>query len=307
MATKATGERRRKAGDEDRGQDGWLYAFLAFLAHACFVLFFRARVRGVENVPTEGPAVLASNHLSFLDPMLVGSCIRRRRRCCFLARDTLFRGFLGWLISRTGAYPVPRESSAPLRALKLCLKILARGQVLVLFPEGTRSRSGQMGEVKKGIGWIASRSQAPVVPVRVSGTFEAWPPGRKLPRLRPVSVVYGEPLRFDPQESMDSFLERLQNALEALGTEAPSTGTPAPSTETPSTEAPSTEAPSTEAPSIAALDGVGDSGRSTAANPQAATPGPREEDSGRESDAVASHSRTGTAGMSSAELSPLRR
>ncbi|MCZ6792270.1 MAG: lysophospholipid acyltransferase family protein [Planctomycetota bacterium] len=287
MATKATGERPRKAGDEDRGQDGWLYAFLAFLAHACFVLFFRARVRGVENVPTEGPAVLASNHLSFLDPLLVGSCIRRRRRCCFLARDTLFRGVLGWLISRTGAYPVPRESSAPLRALKLCLKILARGQVLVLFPEGTRSRSGQMGEVKKGIGWIASRSQAPVVPVRVSGTFEAWPPGRKLPRLRPVSVVYGEPLRFDPQESMDSFLQRLQNALEALGTETPSTETPA--------------------PSMAALDGVGDSGRSTASSPQAATPGPREEDSGRESDAVASHSRTGTAGMSSAELSPLRR
>jgi 1-acyl-sn-glycerol-3-phosphate acyltransferase len=192
------------------------------------------RVFHRDRVPLSGAAILASNHQSFLDPMLVSAALTRR--CCYLARDSLFRvPVLGALLRRLDVLPVARESRIPKRGVKLGLKVLEQGRLLMLFPEGTRTRDGNLGRLRRGIAMIARRSGAPVIPVWVEGSFRAWPPQRRLPRPHPVRIAFGEPFCFDDcgfddcdqpdkvdkyrdenANSVDAFLERLQAALSLL-------------------------------------------------------------------------------------------
>jgi len=208
----------RAQGKEKSGRDteGLFYALSCYWFRIWLTLFFRYRIFHSERVPRHGAAILASNHASFLDPVAIGCGVPRP--CAFLARDSLFRvPLLGRSIRSLNAHPVPRQSGSPRRALQLTLEILRQGRLLVLFPEGTRTTDGTLSKLRKGIGWIAKRSGAPVVPVRVDGSFEAWPRGRRWPRPFPVSVFYGEPLYYSAEESEDVFLERLRNAMERLG------------------------------------------------------------------------------------------
>ena len=215
------GEWYGEISERDTGfSEGWLYAFACGATRLFLSFFFDWRIYDAHRVPRKGPVILAPNHASFLDPLLAGDGVRRR--CCFLARDTLFRvPVLGSLISAVGTYPLPRESISPRKSLELALKILEKGRVLVLFPEGTRSRDGKLGNFRKGTAWIAKRSGVPVVPVRIVGSFEAWPPHRALPRRVPLRVFYGEPVRCGPKESVDSFLDRLKAAIIELGDGGP--------------------------------------------------------------------------------------
>jgi 1-acyl-sn-glycerol-3-phosphate acyltransferase len=184
------------------------------------VSFFDARALYAHRVPVRGPALLAANHSSFLDPILVGSCLARR--CSYLARDSLFRNrLMGAWLRALGAVPVSRESLAPKRAVKVCLEILAKNRLLIMFPEGTRSEDGSLGTFRRGISLIVKRSGAPVIPVRIVGSYEAWPRQRFLPREYPVRILFGKPLRFDEKgESADVFLGRLRTSLEELGCQA---------------------------------------------------------------------------------------
>src|SRR5688572_16897762 len=167
---------------------GWL--FFRFI----YATYFRWKVFNAERVPLEGPVILASNHASFLDPPLVGAGVRRR--CNFLARDTLFRYWgIGRLLRSWQAVPVDREGGGA-AGLKAILERLLAGGVIILFPEGTRTRDGKLQPARSGIGLTVIKSTAPVVPVRVFGTFEAYGRNTRFPKPRRVMVKYGHPMPF---------------------------------------------------------------------------------------------------------------
>ena len=172
-----------------------LYRFYWLLFRGVFTLYFRWRVHGENRIPQSGPVILASNHASFLDPPLVGSAARRE--ASYLARESLFRvPLLGALIRSINALPVDREGKSP-RGLKSILVRLAEGKPVVLFPEGTRSLDGGLLPARSGVGLAVVKSGAPVVPVRVFGSFEAYSRKMWLPRPKQISVVFGPPIRFD--------------------------------------------------------------------------------------------------------------
>jgi 1-acyl-sn-glycerol-3-phosphate acyltransferase len=162
---------------------------------ALFKLYFRWRVYNSERVPLEGGVILAANHASYLDPPLVGSGVHRGIN--YLARENLFRfPVMGWVLRQWQVVPVDRDGggAAGLRAI---LDRLLLGGAIILFPEGTRTRDGKLQPARSGIGLTVIKSTAPVVPVRVFGTFEAYGRHLRLPRPRQVAVKYGQPMRFE--------------------------------------------------------------------------------------------------------------
>jgi len=198
---------------------GLFYAVSLLASRLAAIGFFSLRVEGSHRVPRTGPVILAGNHQSFLDPWMVGLSLERRAH--YLARDSLFHvPILGGLISRYGALPVPRESTAPRKSLEVCLEALGRGRALILFPEGTRSSDGKMQPLRRGIALLARRTGAPVIPAIITGSHLAWPRDRRLPRRSPIRLFFGNPIRFSEDESSDSFMERLASALHTLAVEA---------------------------------------------------------------------------------------
>lgn len=171
-----------------------LYGILRLVTVCLMRAWFGLRVRGVEHVPPSGPALIVSNHQSILDPPLIGGATRRR--IYFLAKAELFRiPLFGWLIRALHARPVRREGPDP-RALRTAALLLKEGKALLIFPEGTRSLDGRLGEGKPGVGMLAITSGAPVVPAYVSGTLEALPKGAAWPRRSRVSVSFGPAIHF---------------------------------------------------------------------------------------------------------------
>ena len=159
-----------------------------------FATYFRWRVFGAENVPATGGVILASNHASFLDPPLVGSSLKRDIN--YLARESLFRfPVVGAVLRSWNSVPVDRDGGGA-KGLKIILDRLLNGNGIILFPEGTRTRDGQLQPARSGIGLTVIKSGAPVVPVRVFGTFEAYGRQMKFPRPRRVTVKFGKPMDF---------------------------------------------------------------------------------------------------------------
>jgi 1-acyl-sn-glycerol-3-phosphate acyltransferase len=164
------------------------------LFRAMYATYFHWRVFNPENVPLQGSVILASNHASFLDPPLVGSGLRRDIN--YLARESLFRfPGIGALLRSWNSVPVDRDGGGA-RGLKAILDRLLAGGAIILFPEGTRSQDGKLQPARSGIGLTVIKSTAPVVPVRVFGTFEAYGRHIKFPRPHRVMVKYGRPLNF---------------------------------------------------------------------------------------------------------------
>jgi len=162
---------------------------------ALYKFYFRWRVYNAERVPLEGGVILASNHASFLDPPLVGAGVKRGIN--YLARENLFRfPVMGWVLRHWQVVPVDRDGggAAGLRAI---LDRLLAGGAIILFPEGTRTRDGKLQPARSGIGLTVIKSTAPVVPVRVFGTFDAYGRHLRFPRPRRVAVKYGQPMRFE--------------------------------------------------------------------------------------------------------------
>ncbi len=160
-----------------------------------YATYFRWRVFGAENVPQTGGVILASNHASFLDPPLVGAGLNRDIN--YLARESLFRfPGIGALLRSWNSVPVDRDGGGA-RGLKIILERLLAGGAIILFPEGTRTPDGQLQSARSGIGLTVIKSNAPVVPVRVFGTFDAYGKNHKFPRPHRVAVKYGEPMRFE--------------------------------------------------------------------------------------------------------------
>jgi 1-acyl-sn-glycerol-3-phosphate acyltransferase len=172
-----------------------VYGLPWWICRQTFRLYFRWRVYGVEHVPQTGPAVLAANHASLIDPPIIGAAVRRQ--ISYLARENLFdRPVLGAALRAWNVVPVDREGggAAGLRAI---LERLQAGHAVVLFPEGTRTPHGNLQPARSGIGLLVIKTTAPVVPIRVFGTFEAFSRQMRIPRPRRVCLKFGSPLRFE--------------------------------------------------------------------------------------------------------------
>jgi 1-acyl-sn-glycerol-3-phosphate acyltransferase len=192
---------------------GWL------LFRFAFATYFRWRVFNPERVPQTGPVILASNHASILDPPLVGSGLTRG--CNYLARETLFRfPGIGALLRSWQAVPVDREGGGG-AGLKAILSRLLAGGVIILFPEGTRTRDGSLQKARSGIGLTVIKSDAPVVPVRVFGTFEAYGRDAKFPKPKRVAVKYGQPMEFRAlrEEATTCSKQRLKEIYQQIADE----------------------------------------------------------------------------------------
>ena len=197
-----------------------LYWFCYTLSGVIARVAFQYRAYGQENIIEEGPAIMAANHQSYLDPPLVG--ITCRKELYFLARKTLFeKKVLGPLISRVNALPVDL-SRGDLAAFRAVMTLLKEGHRTVIFPEGTRSLNGEIQPARAGIGMIIAKTLAPVVPIRIFGSFEAWPKGGKITPC-PITVVVGQPMRFKKEDfpaqnrqTYQTISERVLGAIAAL-------------------------------------------------------------------------------------------
>jgi 1-acyl-sn-glycerol-3-phosphate acyltransferase len=199
-----------------------LYGICHYAVATCHDIVFPGEVSGGENIPAEGGFIVAANHASVLDPPIIGSHVPRQ--LSFFARNTLWKGgVVSWWLDAVGTIPVARDAGSDIAALKRMLHVLRNGGAVILFPEGTRTRTGALQPPKAGVGLLACRTGVPVVPARITGTFEAF--GRKGP-LRPgtpVSVVFGPPLSsavYDrPEDGKERYLrasERIMTAIAAL-------------------------------------------------------------------------------------------
>jgi 1-acyl-sn-glycerol-3-phosphate acyltransferase len=164
----------------------------------------RIRFEGDRNLPRTGPLIVAANHASSADPVLIGAFLNGKlgRPVNWLGkRELLEFPLTGWAFRIAGIHPVDREA-ADLDAFRTAMRILEAGQVLAVFPEGTRSRDGALQQVREGVGMLALRSGAPVLPVAVVDSDLAWPRGRLLPRFGSrVTVRFGTPFQVDGDDA----------------------------------------------------------------------------------------------------------
>jgi 1-acyl-sn-glycerol-3-phosphate acyltransferase len=188
---------------------GWLFT------RVVFGLFFRIKIRGQENIPREGGFILASNHLSYMDPPLVGTWVPRQ--VYFMAKQELFKNPLfGGIIRRTNALPL-RRGSIDRVALDLCVETLKSGYALTVFPEGTRAKEGHFLKPKPGVGMIAVRAGCPIVPVYIDGSNRLLDCFLGRHRLR---ITYGQPLSAEWVTSFEatkeSYVEIAETVMERL-------------------------------------------------------------------------------------------
>jgi 1-acyl-sn-glycerol-3-phosphate acyltransferase len=175
------------------------YRRVRAFSRALFACWFRWRRIGLENIPATGPVLLAANHVSFIDPPMIGSAVDRT--VSFLARDTLFDvPVVGTVIRKLNSVPVDRDGGGG-AGLKAILDRLKAGGCIVLFPEGTRSRDGQLQRAKSGVGLSVLKSEAVVVPVRMFGAFEAFGRHRKFPLPGQITLKFGPPMSFDRERA----------------------------------------------------------------------------------------------------------
>ena len=158
-------------------------------------LCFDLKVYGTRNIPSGGGVLVVSNHQSYLDPVLLG--VQLRRPMSYMARATLWKNkFFAWLITNLNAFPV-RRGEGDIGAVKETIKRLGQAHMLTMFPEGTRSVTGEIKALEPGVALMIRRAGVPVVPAVIDGSFQAWPKGAKFPRRHPIRVVYGPPLKIE--------------------------------------------------------------------------------------------------------------
>lgn len=168
------------------------YGALHYLCRLVAVVCFQFRCRGREKLPHSGPVLVCSNHQSFLDPVLVGLTLDRRLN--YLARDSLFRSrAFGWLIRFLDAIPIDRSGSGT-AGLRESLRRIRAGELVLIFPEGTRTSDGSVGKLKSGFCMLARRGDVALLPVGIAGAFEAWPRSAPVPRLASIRVCVGTPI-----------------------------------------------------------------------------------------------------------------
>lgn len=191
------------------------YSFCRFCCLVFCRIFLRLDIRGREHIPSKGGVILACNHVSNLDPIVLG--VGCRRHVSFMAKQELFcLPLLGWLLRRLLVIPLKRQA-ADRGAIKESIRRVKRGHVVALFPEGTRVSEGEQVSAKAGVGFLAQSLGVPVIPAFVDGTKESWPRGTKLPRPRKVSITFGEKVEIDKALSYSDAADFVMNTIRRLG------------------------------------------------------------------------------------------
>ncbi len=199
--------------------------FFRWIPLLYFKVFHRVRFYGCENIPDSGPVIIAPNHVSFYDPIVVGIGIKRDLK--YMAWERLFSiPILSRVIRFFGAFPVSLtrlDKGAYVNALKL----LNEGCSIVIFPEGRRSADGKMKDCKLGLARIAFKTEAQIVPVTIVGAYEAWPRQRKLPRPRQIRIYYHSPItmrrgEFEDLKARNEFLTKVTSeVVEVINSKLP--------------------------------------------------------------------------------------
>ncbi len=190
------------------------YDSLRVMCRIASVCVFRIRCYGREQVPREGGVLVVANHQSHLDPILIGLAIDRRLN--FLARQSLFRfAPFAWLLRSCDTIPLDRDGSG-LGGLKETLRRLKREEMVLIFPEGTRTRDGAVGTIKPGFIPLARRSGVPLLPVGLDGAYQAWPRTRRFPRTGRVALCIGRPILPEEMAALDD-AQLLELVRERIG------------------------------------------------------------------------------------------
>jgi 1-acyl-sn-glycerol-3-phosphate acyltransferase len=186
------------------------YQLLRTIFYFFFKVINRLEVIGSENVPKKGGVIVAANHVSYLDPPVIGVALKRR--AAYIAKEGLFRIPLIGRAIKVFCFPVSRDRPQP-STIKEAVSRLKQGGVLVLFPEGGRSADGSFLDAKRGVGMIAAMSATPVVPTLIEGTDKALPVGAKFIRPAKIRVVFGTPLKIEKKETDKHFQERISREI----------------------------------------------------------------------------------------------
>jgi 1-acyl-sn-glycerol-3-phosphate acyltransferase len=199
----------------------WIYWLGWMTFGSAFRSLFSMRVIGAKNLITEGPVLVASNHQSFLDPPLIGNLYKDEM--VYLARKTLFTPFTRWVYQNWNAIPVDQDRP-DMASLKTIIRKLKEGQRVLVFPEGERTTTGDLGEAAPGIGLVAMKSGVPIQPVRISGARDALPRGSARIHFARITVSIGPPIYLTPEEIKNSkgkedyerIAKRIMTAIKAL-------------------------------------------------------------------------------------------
>ncbi|MEE9218249.1 MAG: lysophospholipid acyltransferase family protein [Acidobacteriota bacterium] len=181
-------------------------------------IYFRMRRRGLEHLPARGPVILVANHSSYLDPPALGSASPRKVH--FLINRSVYRlARFRWFYIGMEAIPVSAERQDAL-SLRQAMRVLSRGEVVGVFPEGGRNLDGRVGTPRLGAALLAARSGAPVVPAGIRGAYQALPPTSMFPKPHRIEVVFGAPLRWEEghaeRQKLEEFSRRMMGAVSNL-------------------------------------------------------------------------------------------
>ncbi len=187
-----------------------LYAIGKNLSWVFAKIFGRLEVIGRENIPSSGGALVCANHISYVDPPILGAGAPRQLH--YMAKIELFQiPVIGFLIKHVGAFPV-HQRTADRQALKTAMEYISKGECVAMFPEGQRVFGGKLGEALPGAGMIALRAKAPIIPTALINTDKLLPAHSLLPRFARVKVVYGKPISLD-----DLYEKPGREAVELVG------------------------------------------------------------------------------------------
>ncbi|OGW58359.1 MAG: hypothetical protein A2Z09_06480 [Nitrospirae bacterium RBG_16_43_8] len=164
-----------------------------------FKIFFRFKIINIEKVPEKGGVIVVSNHASHLDPLVIGTAIRKRQST-FMAKRGLFKIPIIGAFVKTFSFPIDRDSPQP-STIKEAVRRLRNGELIVMFPEGGRSKDGSLLDAKRGTGLIAALSGAKVIPAYIDGTNTALPVGAKFINLSKISIIFGNPIEIKDRSS----------------------------------------------------------------------------------------------------------
>lgn len=186
----------------------FLYNFFKIILYIFFRIIYRLKVIGSEKIPINGGVIIAANHVSYLDPPVIGVALKRQ--AVFMAREGLFKIPLLGLFIRAFSIPIKRGKPQP-STIKEVIKRLKNGEVIVIFPEGGRRSDGNIADIKRGIGVITQLAKVPVIPTYLNGTDKALPVGAKFLRLAKITVTFGHPIKIEKkdEENDKHFQERI--------------------------------------------------------------------------------------------------
>jgi 1-acyl-sn-glycerol-3-phosphate acyltransferase len=166
---------------------------------------FRVKIEGLANLP-EGGCILAMNHVTNYDAPMVG--VHTPRKLYIMAKKSLFRNrYFGWLIREMGAFPVNRDT-ADIKSMKHSIRLIKEGNIFSLFIEGTRSKTDEMQEPKKGVGFLVAKTKSPVIPTYIYGLKGVW--------RNPAGVVFGKPLTFGDDLNYEEIAEKIAFEIQQL-------------------------------------------------------------------------------------------